>query len=102
MFLLPFFRGFGNSSLIMLHKGVIGTGLFVGSGQALYIGGPGYLLVAYILTSMLVYGVLTAVIEVATYLPVEGASMAFYAGRFVSRSVGFALGWLYFYCTWTA
>ena len=45
----------------------------------------------------MVYGVLTAVIEIATYLPVEGASMAYYAGRYVSKSLGFALGWLYFY-----
>lgn len=44
-----------------------------------------------------VYGVMTAAIEVAAYLPVSGASMAYYATRFVSPSMGFALGWLYFY-----
>ncbi|KAF2166420.1 hypothetical protein M409DRAFT_66505 [Zasmidium cellare ATCC 36951] len=77
--------------------GSIGTGLFVGSGQALAMGGPGFLLVAYCLTSLLVYGVVTAVIEVGAYLPVEGASMAYYCGRYVSKSLGFALGWLYFY-----
>lgn len=77
--------------------GSIGTGLFVGSGQALAIGGPGFLLAAYCLTSLLVYGVVTAVIEVGAYLPVEGASMAYYCGRYVSKPLGFALGWLYFY-----
>jgi amino acid transporter len=77
--------------------GSIGTGLFVGAGQALAIGGPGLLLIAYCLTSLLVYGVVTAVIEVATYLPVSGCSMAYYCGRYVSSSLGFALGWLYFY-----
>ncbi|KAK4500160.1 hypothetical protein PRZ48_008346 [Zasmidium cellare] len=77
--------------------GSIGTGLFVGSGQALAIGGPGFLLVAYCLTFLLVYGVVTAVIEIGAYLPVEGASMAYYCGRYVSKSLGFALGWLYFY-----
>jgi amino acid transporter len=30
-------------------------------------------------------------------MPVSGASMAYYAKRFVSPSLGFALGWLYFY-----
>ncbi|KAF4549231.1 Amino acid permease-like protein 31 [Elsinoe fawcettii] len=77
--------------------GTIGTGLFVGSGQALAVGGPAFLLLAYCLTSCLVYGVVTAVAEVGAYLPVQGASTAYYCSRFVSRSLGFALGWLYFY-----
>ncbi|GME44322.1 Proline permease [Neofusicoccum parvum] len=77
--------------------GSIGTGLFVGSGQALAIGGPGILLLAYSLTAILVYGVVTAVIEVGTYLPLSGSSMAYHCHRFVSPSLGFALGWLYFY-----
>ncbi|KAK2606494.1 hypothetical protein N8I77_005237 [Diaporthe amygdali] len=77
--------------------GTIGTGLFVGSGQALAIGGPAFLFICYCLTSLLVYGVVTAVVEVATYLPLSGASMAYYCNRYVSSSLGFALGWLYFY-----
>ena len=36
--------------------GTIGTGLFVGSGQALRMGGPAFLLVSYILVSAIVYG----------------------------------------------
>ncbi|CAM1505171.1 Fc.00g108080.m01.CDS01 [Cosmosporella sp. VM-42] len=77
--------------------GSIGTALFVGTGQALAIGGPGFLLASYTLMSFLVYGVVTAVIEVGTFLPVSGCSMAYYCARYVSPSVGFALGWLYFY-----
>jgi amino acid transporter len=77
--------------------GTIGTGLFVGSGQALARGGPAILFVAYCLISLLVYGVVTAVIEVATFMPISGASMAYFCGRYVSPSLGFALGWLYFY-----
>ncbi|GJN75755.1 hypothetical protein PLICBS_009861, partial [Purpureocillium lilacinum] len=46
---------------------------------------------------MLVYAIATAVIEVATFLPIPGGSMAYWATRDVSRSLGFALGWLYFY-----
>ncbi|KAJ5770524.1 uncharacterized protein N7511_002575 [Penicillium nucicola] len=75
----------------------IGTGFFLGTGQALSIGGPGFLLVAYCLTSILVYGVTTAMIEMSTYLPVSGASMSYFGGRYVSPSLGFAMGWLYFY-----
>lgn len=77
--------------------GSIGTSLFVGSGQALAIGGPAFLLVAYCLTSLLVYGVVTAIMEVAVFLPTSGCSVASYCSRYVSRSAGFALGWLYFY-----
>ncbi|KAF3044876.1 hypothetical protein E8E11_007804 [Didymella keratinophila] len=77
--------------------GTIGTDLFVGSGQALAIGGPGFLFLAYTLTSLLVYGVVTAVIEVCTYLPVSASSMAYYGARFASPSLGFALSWLYVY-----
>lgn len=77
--------------------GTIGTGLFVGAGQALAIGGPAFIFVGYTLTSLLVYGIVSAVVEIATYLPVSGCSMAYYAARYVSPSVGFALGWLYFY-----
>ncbi|EQB53220.1 amino acid permease [Colletotrichum gloeosporioides Cg-14] len=77
--------------------GSIGTGLFVGSGQVLAAGGPLFLFLAYALTSILVYGVVTAVMEVGTYLPVTGSSMSYYCNRYASRSLGFALGWLYFY-----
>ncbi|KAJ4362275.1 hypothetical protein N0V83_010368 [Neocucurbitaria cava] len=77
--------------------GTIGTGLFVGAGQALAIGGPAFFFAAYTLTSILVYGVVTAIIEVCTHLPVTGSSMAYYCNRILSPSLGFALGWLYVY-----
>jgi amino acid transporter len=81
----------------MYADSIPGTGLFVGSGQALAIGGPGFLFAAYCLMSLCVYGVVTAVIEIGTHLPVSGSSMSYYCTRYVSSSVGFALGWLYFY-----
>lgn len=81
----------------MAIGGAIGTGFFVGAGQALAIGGPGFLLLAYGLMSLLVYGVFTAVIEMSTYLPIPGSSIAYYCSRYVSPSLGYALGWLYFY-----
>ncbi|KAH7341187.1 proline-specific permease [Pyrenochaeta sp. MPI-SDFR-AT-0127] len=77
--------------------GTIGTGLFVGSGQALKMGGPFFLLLSYIILSLVVFGVVTATTEMSAYLPVKGCSMAYYGNRFFSRSLGFALGWLYFY-----
>ncbi|KAJ0108319.1 hypothetical protein J7T55_005296 [Diaporthe amygdali] len=77
--------------------GTIGTGLFVGSGQALQMGGPCFLLVAYIIMSLLVYGIVTATTEFSSYLPVRGSSVNYFAARYVSSSLGFALGWMYWY-----
>ena len=77
--------------------GTIGTGLFVGSGQTLALGGPAFILVCYILMTGLVYCIVTAITEVATYLPVHGGTMSYYGYRYVSRSMGFATGYLYFY-----
>ncbi|PGH33416.1 AAT family amino acid transporter [[Emmonsia] crescens] len=82
---------------MMALGGTIGTGLFVGSGLALHTGGPAFLLGAYIFMGLLVFGVVTAVSEVATYLPVHGGTMSYYAYRYCSRSMGFALGYLYWY-----
>ncbi|KAL9594812.1 MAG: hypothetical protein Q9219_006826, partial [cf. Caloplaca sp. 3 TL-2023] len=77
--------------------GTIGTGLFVGSGQALSLGGPLLLLLAYTIISVLVYGIVTATTEMSSYLPVQGANMSYYGARFFSRSLGFAMGWMYWY-----
>lgn len=82
---------------MMAIGGAIGTSLFVGAGQALSLAGPATLLLAYITICVLVYGILTATCEMNTYLPVSGCSMAHYANRFVSPSLGCAMGWLYWY-----
>ncbi|KAF2658263.1 hypothetical protein K491DRAFT_676514 [Lophiostoma macrostomum CBS 122681] len=77
--------------------GTIGTGLFVGSGQTLARGGPAFILGSYIIMSFLIFCVVSAIIEIAAYLPTHGSSMNLFGYRYVSRSLGFALGWLYFY-----
>lgn len=77
--------------------GTIGTGLFVGSGQTLARGGPAFILVAYSFMSFLIFCTVSGAIEVAAYLPTPGSSMNLFGYRYVSRSMGFGLGWLYFY-----
>lgn len=77
--------------------GAIGTGLFVSSGETLATGGPAFLVGSYVLMSVLVYFILTAVTEISTYLPLPGGTMNYYGSRYVSRSLGFMMGWLYFY-----
>ena len=77
--------------------GTIGTGLFVGSGQTLHRGGPAFILGAFCFMSFLIFCVVAAITEVAAYLPTPGSSMNLFGYRYVSRSMGFGLGWLYFY-----
>ncbi|KAL6253316.1 hypothetical protein RBB50_001039 [Rhinocladiella similis] len=77
--------------------GAIGTGLFVSTGQTLALGGPAFILSAYALLCVAVYCVIAAITEVASFLPVHGATMSYYANRYVSKSLGFALGYLYWY-----
>jgi amino acid transporter len=76
--------------------GTIGTGLFIGSGGALATAGPAGALVAYAFVGTLVYSVMQALGEMATYIPISGAFTA-YASRFVDPSLGFAMGWIYWF-----
>ena len=91
-------RGLKNRHVqLMALGGTIGTGLFVGSGQALNIGGPLSLLLGYIFISALVYALVTGIAEIGAYLPVHGGTMSYHGFRYVSRSLGFAMGYLYWY-----
>jgi amino acid transporter len=44
-----------------------------------------------------VFFIVTAISEVASYLPVHGGSMSYYGARYVSSSLGFSMGYLYWY-----
>lgn len=78
--------------------GTVGTGLFIGTGGALAKAGPVSLLIAFIFIGTVVYSVMTALGEMAAYIPVTGA-FTVYASRFVDPTVGFSMGWIY-YWTW--
>lgn len=47
--------------------------------------------------ALLIWCIVTAITEIAAYLPTRGSSMNLFGYRYVSRSLGFALGWLYWY-----
>ncbi|MTG97435.1 amino acid permease [Myroides sp. BIT-d1] len=76
--------------------GCIGTGLFMASGEAIRSAGPGGALIAYAAIGLMVYFLMTSLGEMATYLPVSG-SFSTYAARYVDPSLGFALGWNYWF-----
>ncbi|GAM40607.1 Can1 homolog [Talaromyces pinophilus] len=76
--------------------GTIGTGLFIGSGTAIANAGPAGALIAYLFVGSIVYSVMTSLGEMATYIPIPGAFTS-YATRFVDPSLGFAMGWIYWF-----
>lgn len=76
--------------------GSIGTGLFLASGGAIASAGPGGALLAYAAVGIMVYFLMTSLGELATYLPDSG-SFETYASRFVDPSLGFAMGWNFWY-----
>lgn len=74
--------------------GSIGSGLFVASGTALHMAGPGGTLLAYIIMSCMIYFLMTSLGEMATLLPTTG-SFCDYATRFVDPALGFAMSYNY-------
>lgn len=73
--------------------GVIGAGLFVGSGVAIGQAGPG-ILVAYAAAGVVVILVMRMLGEMAAANP-ETGSFSTYADKALGRWAGFSIGWLY-------
>ena len=75
--------------------GVIGAGLFVGSGHAIAAAGPAVLL-AYAAAGALVVLVMRMLAEMAVASPDTG-SFSTYADRAIGPWAGFTIGWLYWW-----
>ncbi|GAB6858689.1 amino acid permease [Microbacterium xylanilyticum] len=73
--------------------GAIGAGLFVGSGQAIGIAGPA-VIVSYLVAGTIVVLVMAMLAEMVAANPSSGAFSS-YAQKAMGRSVGSAVGWLY-------
>jgi len=88
-------RGLKSRHITMIAiGGAIGTGLIIGTGKALAQSGPGSILIAYTSVGLLVYVVMTALGEMAAWIP-HASGFAGYATRFCDPALGFALGWTY-------
>lgn len=74
--------------------GSLGTGIFLTSGSALYLAGPGGALLAYLIMGLVVYLLMNSLGEMAAYRPVSG-SFCQYASDYVSKPFGFAMGYNY-------
>ncbi|CAH0045288.1 unnamed protein product [Clonostachys solani] len=90
-------RGLHNRHLQFIAIGAaVGTGLFLGTGSALATAGPASLLIAFIFIATILYSVMTALGEMAAYIPVAGA-FTNYASRFIDPTWGFSMGWIYWF-----
>jgi len=88
-------RGLKSRHITMIALGgAIGTGLIIGTGKALAQSGPASILIAYSAVGFLVYIVMTALGEMAAWIP-HSSGFAGYATRFCDPALGFALGWTY-------
>lgn len=88
--------GLKNRHLSMIAiGGVIGAGLFVGSGSGIAAAGPA-ILVSYALVGAMVVFVMRMLGEMAAARPSSGSFSA-YADQALGRWAGFSIGWLYWF-----
>jgi len=74
--------------------GMIGTGLFLGSGVALQRAGPLSIFLAYSIVGSVVFAMVQSLGEITTWLPISGG-LTVYATRYGDASLGVAMGWNY-------
>ncbi|SEQ95103.1 S-methylmethionine transporter [Arthrobacter sp. OV608] len=88
----------GPRHLVMIAMGgVIGSGLFLGSGYTISQAGPLGAVIAYLVGAFVVYLVMACLGELAIAYPVSGA-FHIYAARSIGPAAGFATAWLYWLC----
>ena len=89
-------QGFKPRHVTMLSiAGIIGAGLFIGSGHAIAAAGPAAIL-AYVFSGILVVLVMRMLGEMAVANPDTG-SFSTYADQAIGRWAGFTIGWLYWW-----
>lgn len=92
----PLSHGLKQRHLTMLGLGgVIGAGLFVGSGAGIAVAGPA-IICSYLLAGVLAMLVMRALGEMSAAMPASG-SFSVYAERALGRWAGFSAGWLYWF-----
>ncbi|PFB51620.1 GABA permease [Bacillus thuringiensis] len=75
--------------------GVIGAGLFIGSGAVIHLAGPSSI-ISYALAGLLVVFVMRMLGEMASINPTSG-SFAAYASEAIGPLAGYTIGWLYWF-----
>ncbi|MFD8409169.1 amino acid permease [Streptomyces anulatus] len=92
----PLSHGLKQRHLTMLGLGgVIGAGLFVGSGAGIAVAGPA-IVVSYLIAGALAMLVMRMLGEMSAAMPASG-SFSVHAERALGRWAGFSVGWLYWF-----
>lgn len=74
--------------------GVIGSGLFLGSGYTISQAGPAGAILSYLVGGFIMFLTMLCLGELSVAMPVSG-SFQTYTTKFIGPGTGFALGWLY-------
>ncbi|MDN9010636.1 amino acid permease [Brevibacillus laterosporus] len=74
--------------------GIIGTGLFLGSGYTISQAGPIGAIISYLVGGFIMYLTMLCLGELSVAMPVSG-SFQTYTTKFISPAMGFTIGWLY-------
>jgi amino acid permease len=89
----PWIRSLQSRHLQMIAiGGAIGTGLFIGTGQALRAAGPLSLFFGYLYVGVDLVFTVHALGEMAVLFPISGGFVTF-SSRFIHHAWGFAVGW---------
>lgn len=72
---------------------VLGLGLFLSAGKAIYLAGPGAAVVAYLVAGTVMWSAMACLGEMTALFPVKGPIFEF-PRRFIDESVGLAIGWI--------
>jgi arginine/ornithine permease len=90
-------RAMTSRHLFMISLGgVIGTGLFLGSGYTIGQAGPIGAIISYLVGGFIMYLTMLCLGELSVAMPVSG-SFQTYTTRFISPALGFTVGWLYWF-----
>ncbi|CAN9338661.1 unnamed protein product [Alternaria alternata] len=90
-------RDLGRRHINMIAiAGMIGTGLFLASGQAIATAGPVGALLGYLCMGLIACGVALSAGEMSAFMPVTGGFVR-HATRFVQPALGIATGWNFWY-----
>lgn len=76
--------------------GTIGAGLYLASGNAIHIAGPGGAVLAFMAVGLMVYFLMTGLGEMSAMIPVTG-TFCNYCSRFVDPAFGFAQSYNYWF-----
>ena len=76
--------------------GSIGSGIFIASGTAIHMAGPGGTILAYCIIGLMVYFLMTSLGEMSSLIPSTG-SFCDFSTRFVDPAFGFAMSYNYWF-----